>query len=561
MKRRGLRLRAILTALALVAVLAGCGGSSTGAGDAKRGGVLRIGTSNGIDSLNPFVGINQDDFAVWLAIYPTLLQYDTTKPGMPYKGSLATSWKFSEDHKTLTFTIRDGATWSDGTPLDATSAEWSLGVMFKFADGAAGNWGIKDNVTSIKATDAHTLVITYSAPAATALYALGNTPILPKHVWEEAASGNGKGLKTFVNEPSGDKPMVGAGPFLLTKYQKGELAMFKTNPSWYGDKPLIDGWGLQTFKNKDALVTALKGGEIDAVGGIPPTALNTVKSGGLVVDEGPALAMRDLIINSNPDKPKNRELLNLDVRKAMEMAIDRKAIVDTAWLGKASEGSTIIPPAGASDGQEWHNDAIDVVGFDIDGANKLLDQTGYAKGADGIRVADGHPMRYEIVFADDESGAGDRAFQIIQNGFKQIGIEISQKKMDSSAAWEAIYCDDDCQYRDFDLAMWDWFPAADPDFMLAAMTCDSWGDWNDSGYCNKEYDALHQEQKGATDPKARKVIIDKMQQMVYDARPYIILTYDERIDAWSSKWDGFVESSQGFFNNFSTQSLEKVHLK
>lgn len=552
-------LRNLIAAVAVLLAVTACGGGTGASGD--KGGVLRIGTSNGIDSLNPFVGINQDDFAVWLEIYPSLLQYDTTKPGMPYKASLAEAWKFAPDHKTLTFTLRKGAKWSDGTALDANSAAWSLGIMHKFKDGAAAKWGINENIDTITATDPQTLVITFTKPTATTLYALGNTPILPKQVWEKAASGDGKGLKTFVNEPKGDQPMVSGGPFMLTKFVKDDLAMFKPNPNWYGAKPRIDGWGLQTFKNKDALVTALKANEIDAVGGVPVTALSALKSAGITIDEGEGLAMRDLIINSNPDKPTHRELLKADVRKAMEMAIDRKAIVETAWLGKATEGSTIIAPATASDGQKWHNDAIKPLPFDTAQANALLDQAGYAKGPDGVRVADGHKMSYEVIFADDESGEGDRAFQIIQSGFKEVGIALSQKKVDSSAAWDAVYCDDNCQYRDFDLAMWDWFPSADPDFMLAAMTCASWGDWNDTGYCSKEFDALQAQQKDSIDPAARKKIIDQMQQMVYDARPYIILTYDTRLDAWSPKWDGFIPSSQGFFNNFSTQTLEQVHVK
>jgi hypothetical protein len=52
-----------------------------------------------------------------------------------------------------------------------------------------------------------------------------------------------------------------------------------------------------------------------------------------------------------------------------------------------------------------------------------------------------------------------------------------------------------------------------------------------------------------------------MQQIIYDDRPYIILTYDIRVDAWSPEWDGFVVTSQGFFNNWSTQTLEQVHRK
>jgi peptide/nickel transport system substrate-binding protein len=111
----------------------------------------------------------------------------------------------------------------------------------------------------------------------------------------------------------------------------------------------------------------------------------------------------------------------------------------------------------------------------------------------------------------------------------------------------------------YDLAMWDWFPAADPDFILSVITCDEWGNWSDGGYCNHQYDTLYAEQKTAVDPQDRQQIIFKMQSIAFNARPYIILTYDKRLDAWSPNWQGFVESTQGIYNNFSTQSLLSVH--
>ena len=73
------------------------------------------------------------------------------------------------------------------------------------------------------------------------------------------------------------------------------------------------------------------------------------------------------------------------------------------------------------------------------------------------------------------------------------------------------------------------------------------------------YDALYKQQKSAIDPKERQQIVFQMQALAFNDRPYIILTYDTRLDAWSPKWDGFVESTQGIFNNFSTQSLTQVH--
>jgi peptide/nickel transport system substrate-binding protein len=306
------------------------------------------------------------------------------------------------------------------------------------------------------------------------------------------------------------------------------------------------------------MITALKTDQLDAINEIPPTSVDTLKSAGMEVYIGQALSLRDFIINSDPNKSEHRELLDPKVREAMEYAIDRDSIVQTAWLGYASPGTTIVPAGNATGGTEWHDSSVQPLPFDLDKANQILDSLGYAKGSDGIRVADGHPMSYQVVFPQDEEGAGDRAFQIIRQGFEQIGIQLAQQRLDDNAAWNAMYCGSKCGY-DFDLAMWDWFPAADPDFILNVLTCEQLGSWNDTGYCNPEYDRLYTQQKGAIDPAERQKIVFQMQQLAYRDRPYIILTYDKRLDAWSPNWEGFVESSQGIFNNFSTQSLTSVH--
>jgi len=558
------RRRVVVVAMVLSLAAVGCGGgggNNGGGGAIKEGGTLRIGTSSGISSLNPFVGFNQDDYSVWMYIYPSLVQYETrTNDLAPY---FATDWARSKDGLTLTFHTVSGATWSDGESLTAEDAVWTINMILKYANVAhapTGAWaGSVAFLESASAPDENTVVAKYSRPASTALTGVGFIPILPPQVWQRYATGDGTAIKTFANEPTGGKPLVCGGPFTLTEYKKNNIALFEKNPNYFGPKPHIDGFGLETFDNEDAMITALKTDQIDAINEIPPTSVETLRSAGLNVFEGPALALRDFIINSNPKKPEHRELLDPQVKEAFEYAVDRNEIVQTAWLGHATPGAALLPEGDMSEGVDWHDPNIQPLPFDIAKANEILDSLGYQRGPDGIRVAEGHPMAYDVIFPNDESGAGDRAFQIIQNGFKQIGVKLTQKKMDNNAAWFAIGAPD-WKYLDFDLAMWDWFPALDPDFLLAAMLCNQYGSWNDTGYCNPAYDDLYAEQQLAIDPQERQKIIYEMQEMVYNDRPYIILTYDKRLDAWNSKtWGGFMESSQGFFNAFSTESLTSVH--
>ena len=202
-----------------------------------RGGTLRIGTSSGIISPNPFVGFNQDDYSTWMHIYPILVQYDTTTPTYEYVPNFASEWERSEDGLTVTFHTAPGAKWSDGQPLTAEDAAWTINMIKKFADGPTGTWaGTVQILETIEATDPNTLVATYETPSGTALFDLGFTPILPQQVWEQFATGDGKGIGTFSNEPADGEPLVGGGPFVLTEYRKNDIALFERNPNFYGTR-------------------------------------------------------------------------------------------------------------------------------------------------------------------------------------------------------------------------------------------------------------------------------------------------------------------------------------
>ena len=514
------------------------------------GGILRIGSISPIDTLNPFAAFQQNSFITFQYIYPYLVQYDQNLNPI---GDFATKWERSADGLTYTFHTVPGAKWSDGKPLSAEDAAWTITTDLKYAKGpTAAVAGSLAHVKSAEATDPNTLVLTYESPVANALQNLQQVAILPEHVWAPYATGTGKGLKTFANPA----PIVSGGPFTLTQYKKDQVALFQANPDWYGKtKPHIKTFGIQFFNDQDAMIAALKSNQIDYVDVVPPTSVAVVKKAGFVVSVTPKTGLRDFIINSNPKKPKNRELLNPMVKEAFAHAIDRQTIVKTAWLGYAVAGDSLVPPAMG----QWHDPSLKPETFDLTLANQLLDQAGYTKGPDGVRVANGHKMAYTVIFSTDESGAGDRAFQIIQNDFRQIGVVLTQRNLDVNATFNAITAPDG-KYLNYDLAMWDWtVMPPDPDFILSVMTCGSWEIWNDSGYCDKSYDEMYQQQGAAPNDDARKQIIYQMQEKIYNDRPYIILTYDDVIEAHSPAWTGFVPSPTGSINPYSKTTLLSVH--
>jgi peptide/nickel transport system substrate-binding protein len=544
--RRPLPLAAAAVVVALA--VAACGSSSSG-GEVKEGGVYRLGTPSTIDSLNPFVAFNADAYSTFEYIYPELVQFNTKQQFVP---DFARTWQVSPDGKVWTFHTQPNAKWSDGKPLTAADVAWTYSTILKFQSGPTANSaGYVAHMKSATAPNSTTVVLTYNRPVANVLSQVQQAPILPEHIWAKYATGNGKALTRFSNPA----PIVSGGPFILQKYTPKQIALFKRNPNFYGPKPHIDGFGLQFFGTTDAMITALKSHQLDGAELVPPTSVATLKAAHFVVPAVPSYTFDDFIINSNSQQQaSHKELLNPLLRQAFSDAIDRQAIVKTSLLGYGQPGSSIIGPATG----HWYNPAIKPASFNLAQANQLLDQAGYKMGPNGVRIADGHPMSYTVIIPTTIAETyGQRSFQIIQSDFQKIGVKLTEKTLDDSAAYDAILAN---HYRNFELSMWDWGPLPDPDFMLSVLTCGSWNVWNDTGYCNKSYDGLYQAQSAAMSPAKRQQIIYQMQQMAATAKMYLVLDYPDSIEAHSTAWTDLPLVADSSFNYMSKIPFEKVHL-
>ena len=254
--RKWLAVPALAIAALAIAAYSASGGTSASHG----GGTFRIGTSSRIDSLNPYVAFNQDAYNTFEYIYPFLIQYD--KSNTKFVPDFATSWRTSKGGKRWTFTTRKGAKWSDGKPLTARDAAWTINTDIKYqGSGAANAAGLIAHIKKASAPNATTLVVDYTAAPGNVLGQFQQFAILPQHVWAKHTGHKGADLKNFANSA----PVVGAGPFKLVKFQKDQIALFQRNGSFYGDKPKVDAFGLRMFSNDDALVSALKAHDIDAI--------------------------------------------------------------------------------------------------------------------------------------------------------------------------------------------------------------------------------------------------------------------------------------------------------
>jgi peptide/nickel transport system substrate-binding protein len=508
-------------------------------GEIEQGGVARIGTMGEIDSLNPFVGFNAESYISWIMTYPMLVQMNSD---LKIEGDWADSWDVSEDGKIWTFHLKPGGMWSDGTPLTAEDAVWMGNTTIKYGDGATNSmYTYVLGATSFEAPDENTLVITFeqAPPEGKLLEGLTQYPILPKHVWEQFDTGKGKDLKTF--NPQDELPLVSAGPFILTEFDKKGASIYERNPGFYGPEPYVDAVGYQHFENEDAMLQALQTGDLDYVEEVPFRAVETLQGNNdLAVEIVKGSQINNFIFNSNPNKPGNRELLDPKVREAFAHAINRDEIADVVYAGLAKPTASIIAPYSG----EWMNPNLKPETFDIDVANKILDDAGYERGSDGTRVdQDGEKMEYEVILPQGLLGV-QREFEVVQRGLAEIGIKVTPAVYDDTTAFEKVG-EPDYTYKVFDLAMWDWIGLYDPDFILSVVTCDQWG-YGDTGYCNPEYDRLYKEQSLEIDPEKRKEIVWALQEKLYNERPYIQLVVLDVVTARRADWASFQPLLAGY---------------
>jgi peptide/nickel transport system substrate-binding protein len=552
MRRAGIWL---VVALAAILAATGCGGSEqtggqgTGAGNVVKGGILRIGTINYVDSLNPFNYIEGQSTNAFIALFPQLVQYAYANGTYEIEGDWAKSWESSSDGKDWTFHLTPGGKWSDGQPLTAEDAVWTINTTAKFANGPAAVMAAAlAHVASADAPDPNTLVIHYESPVGNALAQLEQLFVLPRHVWEPLAQGTGKALKTY--QPQQHMPIVSAGAYRLKSYEKKGTTVYIADPNYWGPKSNAEAVALTYYTNADAMITDLKGGQLDYVDQVPFSAVEAVKKdSNLVLETVPGDETTNITWNSNPRKPKNRELLDPQVKKALSMCVDRQKIIDVVFSGYADTVESL--PGHIS---PLENPDLGPLEYDCEAGNGMLDQLGYEKGADGIRIAPAttgetaqpaHKMAYEIIVPNSLNFNGEREFEIVKEGFAQAGVEVTIKAGGDSTAAYALETGDNCDadkstgYDSFDIAMWDWVGYIDPDFMLSVVTKGQWCSWSDTGWDNPEYDKLYEQQGTTVDPEERRQIVYEMQQMIWDNFLYTQLVNLQDIAAHTKAWDGF----------------------
>jgi peptide/nickel transport system substrate-binding protein len=539
---------------------------------------LRIGFMQSIDSMNPYVGLNDASYIFYGLVFDALNVIDNKmQPTMDLAKRIEqvpVTDPYMVEHNmpagsVWEYEITQNAYWTDGEPFTADdvvyniwlNAEvthydsmWAYQPYSYFMHEA---WKVNDYTVRISFWNRET-----GAPMPCAYAYLISIPMLPKHMFEQLGfTYSYIGLNwtgVFDDTQSPDMPIVGTGPFMATpniysEWLAGDHITLVRNPNYHwkvdkGDSYVInfDQLIMKFFQDSTTMVLALKNKEID-VASYPPTAYQSIKSqvesGSLKnvsVFNGPKITQywTEIAINMNDAGP-NPSRLDPVVRQAMHMATNKQYIIDNYYLGLGQVGTTLIPPINT----QWHYEPTDAekakFAYNLTAAADLLQANGYVDvDGDGIRectiaspavqmglVPEGKKMVYEMLVRKEYPEEKDIAMYI-KGEWAQIGIVVNYLVVEELTMSGIAY-----SYA-YDTLIWYWSADIDPNYQLFTLSSYAINGWSDCHYDSAAYDNAYTYTVNTTDPIQRKQWVDEAQRIFYNDSPYIILCYADQTYAW-----------------------------
>lgn len=525
-------LQTVICAILLIA-LAGCTPpaappAATSGAPAETAGpsVLRIGWAGSPDTLNPGAAVLSEAFTLFELIYDSMFQLQLDGS---YTLELAESYEVSDDGTVWTFHLRPGITWHDGQPLTAADVVFSYN-LYQATEGFPFLPVYTEYFESVEAPDDSTVVITLSEAIPNMESQLVFLYVLPEHIW---AGLEGDTAVEFENAE-----MIGSGPFKMVENSQNQFVHLAAVKDHYLQGPKVDEVIFQTFDNQDALVQALKTGQVDMITEMPNTAVPALRNAenvALVIGPPASPSVSDIILNLTNDETCPPEdgvcsghpaLQDRNFRLALAHATDKQQIIDVTLLGLGAPGLTLIPDSLGV----FYNDSIQDYAYDPALANQILDDAGYKDtNSDGTReMADGsRDLTLRINWPSDSTWA-QRGAELLAQNWAQIGVKAELQALDSDALTSIC-----CPTFDFDIILWGWGSDPDPAFLLSVMTSDEIPTGtSETGYSNAEYDELYRKQAVELDQQSRIDMIWRMQQIVFDDIVYIIPFYGQAVQAY-----------------------------
>ena len=514
---------------ALCCVLAGA--SILTAADSKAGGMLVYGKPKDARTLDPASVDEGNSSMVVTNIFESLLGY---KPGTTeLVPRLATSMPtISKDNLEITFKLRQGVKFHDGTTLDADAVVFSLKrqndkthPFFQYgpwkdwsskgwsstynSDGSVKTLGIVKDIVKV---DNSTVKVLLNKPDSTMLYkfALYFTSVISPAAAQKYGA-------DFKSHP------VGTGPFQFVEWQKDSHVALKRFEGYWGEKAHLNGIIFKVFPDEQARILALKKGEADIIDPPGPEGMKTIEEdANLKLQQGDILSIGYLALNCESGPLANKQL-----RQALSFAVDRKAILNSVY-GKTGVYEKLPMP-----NLLWGYDkSVPDYTFNPEKAKSLIKASGVAT-----------PIKLNIMYLPawrPYNPSGKRVAEIMQAQLKNVGFDVTVQTFDMGTYWDNV------DAGKFDVAMTGWTGEGDPDSFLFSLFTE--GYLNSSRWKSKAYVDLVTQAKLVYAIPERAKLYSKAEKILMEEAPVLMLARGVEWRPMNKKVQGYVIYPTGLIN-------------
>jgi peptide/nickel transport system substrate-binding protein len=475
----------------------------------KRGGTITLAISKELALMNPLVNTSSTEARIRELMFEPLLARDLKGAIQP---RLAESWEVSKDGKLYTLRLRKGVKFHSGKELTAEDIKFAIDYTLNPKNGAYG-FDDLSAVERAEAVDKYTLRIhmkRHNPLFLTLLTDIRSFSAIPKESLPE-------GIRKPTTFPAG------TGPFKFVEWQPGQRIVFERFDDYWGEKAYVDRVIMKEIGDATVRFTALQAGDVDLIERTPYEWVQQIVEGkirGMGFAKAPRAGARNLEFNVT-DPPFN----NKKLRHAIAYALDKKEIMQAAYFGLADTADQRFP-----NGHFWHFPDLPVPQLDLNKAKALLKEAGY-KGE-------------TLELMGNRGEVADIEGATIQAQLKRVGVKVELKILERASALELRR---QGKYM-FKLAGGSDYPDPLPAYIEYICEPDQRKRrLNESGYCDKEYDALIKKAEGEVDLEKRKAIFKRIVGKWVEDLPVVAIGFTPRFFTFRDHVKGFQTNASGDF--------------
>lgn len=526
----------LLGAVGATTIVAGCvapgvetGGSGSaaepaaeaGSSDAAAGGGTLIWLSH-----QEIAGLGPSDLGATMqqimisAIHSTLVGWDIN-----YKmyNDLAESVDIQADGLKYTFKLHQGVQFHDGSELKAADVKYTIDY-YRDEKNASPIQSSYTGIDSVSTPDDYTVEVNMKTVNAASLVTWASNPIVnAKHHAEVGDAG-------YSAAP------IGTGPFKVAEWKASEYTLLAAFDDYFKGRPLVDEIRMEVVPEDAVRKAALDNGDADS------SAWPLLVEDSLALEQEPNFKVFRTAGDSIKHFPINNEqpyFSDKRCRQALMYALDRQRIIDDLWNGTAEVAHSNIPP-----GSQYYDANLKQYEYSVEKANALLDEAGWAAGADGIREKDGVKFSFTCTVK-----AGDQARKAIaelaQQLYKEVGVEMQLTEAPVAEILEAM------RAGTMEMSIFNWTynsGVLEPDCMD---TLSSTGGNNFPHFKNAEMDDLLAKGLQEVDPEKRKPIYNRVQEIFVEEVPVLYLQFDTWMLPFAKRVGGLPDTTDNTYPLYS----------